>query len=111
VRGGLLLVVWLAAFSAGAHTADVYAEVNVLGSVGVSVRDAKGAPACANFWWVMRLTGSVRQLGRRCGVASFETPSVLGMFSLASKLRASAEPGTSITVTAGRETVALKIPM
>ena len=90
-----------------AETRDLYAEINVSGSVTVSIANAAGQPRCARLWWVKRLIGGVRQLGSVCGIRTLEIPSFMGI-SLASKLRGSAEAGTVIVVTA-REGVAKRI--
>lgn len=103
----VLLVALVAAYPAIADTRDLYSEINVTGALTVTIADTGGAPACANLWWVKRLIGGVRQLGRVCGTKTIEVPSFLGL-SLASKLRASADRGTVITVTA-REGVAKTI--
>lgn len=82
-----------------ARAVDLYSEINVKGSVEVNIVAGSGAPACATFWWVKRLTGGVTQLGRHCGYAKFNIPSMLGI-SVASKLRASADDGVTIRVRA-----------
>jgi hypothetical protein len=105
--GSAMALVTVCCSLASAETRDLYSEFNVTGSVTVSVADTHGANRCANFWWVTRLTGGVRQLGRVCGRKTFDIPSFLGI-SLASKLRASAEPGTVITLSA-REGVSAKV--
>lgn len=90
-----------------AETRDLYSEINVTGSVTVTIANPQKGPACANLWWIKRLTGGVRQLGQVCGTMTLQIPTFLGL-SLASKLRASADRGTVITLVA-REGIAKAI--
>ena len=83
----------------GAITRDIYSEINVSGSIILQITDKNGASACANVWWITRVTGGVRQLGLLCGRHTIPIPNFLGI-SLASKLRASAGPDTVIKLRA-----------
>ncbi len=105
---GLALMSVLPATPAMAVDRDIYSEINVLGNIDLFVSDARGHPACANFWWVKRLVGSVQQVGRKCGAFTLEVPSLLGI-SLASKLRASADQGIVVRVTGSKERVAKSV--
>lgn len=103
IKGSFALMAMSSTISS-ATTRDLYAEINVTGSVSLTIIDASGKPGCAKLWWITRVTGGVRQLGLRCGAQRLEIPSFLGI-SLASKLRGSAEPGIVIKLSA-REGVA-----
>ncbi len=68
------------------ETKDLYFEVNLAGSIHVRIAAAPGAEPCADFWWIKWPLGTIKDLGRQCGSASFEIPGWLD-FSLSAKLR------------------------
>jgi hypothetical protein len=64
----------------------VFAEINTTGTVFVRIVSKTGV-GCADFWWVKWPFGYTQQLGRHCGAARFDIPSVFSI-TVASKLRA-----------------------
>jgi hypothetical protein len=93
------LLLLVPASPAAAKTHDLYEEINAAGTLSVRITGPTGQPRCARLWWVKRLIGRVSQIGSVCRVRTLAIPTFLGI-SLASKLRGSAETGTTITVSA-----------
>ena len=75
--------------------ADLWSGVNVKGHVYYLVRTRDGSD-CATMWWVKWGTGSVEQIGKRCGVGRIDVPS--GLLDLSYRLRCSVVTDTVIYV-------------
>jgi hypothetical protein len=65
---------------------DVYWDVNLSGKVYLAA-DVNGIPACLDYWWIVWPFTQIKQLGRHCGRAVFELPT-LGDWAIGGKLRA-----------------------
>ena len=65
---------------------DVYFEINLKGSVFLSIYSPDGGDQCAEFWWITWPFGSVKSIGRLCDSARLEIPG-LSAFAVSAKLR------------------------
>jgi hypothetical protein len=68
-------------------SSDAYFEINVSGTVFVTIAAPPGQEPCAEFWWIKWPLGTVESLGRKCGNLRLETPG-LSRFAMSAKLRA-----------------------
>jgi hypothetical protein len=88
---------------------DVYEAFNLSGRVFLRIVSKSGA-GCADFWWINRIFGSVKQVGRHCGAVAIDIPG-LSDFSIWSKLRAGGATEPTKIVGSSRETVANTVPV
>jgi hypothetical protein len=90
------------------ESVDVYWDINLSGKVYLAA-DIDGRPACLDYWWIVWPFAQVKNVGRHCGRASFDLPS-LSDWAIGGKLRAGgADARTRLRGTA-QESVAHRFP-
>jgi hypothetical protein len=84
---------------------DAYLEVNVSGTLYVSIRSIAGF-SCANFWWIKWPLGNIQDVGKQCGNTSFKIPGIFDGAAFAAKLRVGGAQQPLKVVVAANEQVA-----
>ncbi|MBI5262913.1 MAG: hypothetical protein HY852_13955 [Bradyrhizobium sp.] len=90
------------------QSVDVYWDINLSGKVFLAA-DINGHAACLDYWWIVWPFTQIKQLGRHCGRATIDLPT-LSDWAVGGKLRAGgAEARTRLRGTAS-EAVAHRFP-
>lgn len=90
------------------ETKDVYFEINLAGSVYLSIRSKEGL-GCANFWWIVWPFGAIKDIGEQCGNVKVELPGLTD-FAISAKLRARASKGSIRIIASSSESIAYNFP-
>lgn len=88
------------------QSSDLYFQINLKGRVFINIASRAGESNCANLWWIKWPLGNIEDLGRHCGLASFEIPTLFRNLAFSSKLRVGATENEIKIAVAASESVA-----
>jgi hypothetical protein len=90
------------------RSVDVYWDINLSGRVFLAA-DVDGRAACLDYWWIVWPFTQIKQLGRHCGRATFDLPT-LSDWAIGGKLRAGGADARTRLRGASSESVAHQFP-